>query len=137
MQIRGKVISISGKVAEVCIIKENTACGSCSACPKKMGMHDVIKVAATERVQVGQEVILCDTRNWLFRNKIVFSVLAFVSGIIVAEFMSMVISFGSRHKEIDVLAGGLAMIIMVIIVWLKRPRYLFRMELREGGRRKL
>ncbi|MCF6154219.1 MAG: hypothetical protein E3K36_02985 [Candidatus Brocadia sp.] len=134
MQIRGKVISISGKVAEVCIIKENTACGSCSTCLKKMGVRDIIKVAAISGIQIGQEVVLHDTKNWLRKNKIVFSLLAFVSGIILTEFISKIISFGAYHKEIDLLGGSLVMIIMLLVLWVKRPQYLFRIDLIKGGK---
>lgn len=134
MQIRGKVVFISGKVAEVCIIKENTACGSCATCPKKMGVRDIIKVAAIDGIQIGQEVVLHDTKNWFTRHKVVFSLLAFVSGCMLTEFMSKVISFGAYHKEIDLLGGGLAMTVMLIVLWVMRPRYLFRIELKEGGK---
>lgn len=134
MQIRGKVISISGSVAEVCIIKENTACESCATCPKKMGVRNIIKVAVIDGIQIGQEVVLRDTKNWLTKHKIVFSLLAFVSGIILTEFISKIISFGAYHKEIDLLGGGLAMTVMLIVLWVRRPRYLFRIELKEGGK---
>ena len=134
MQIRGKIISISGNVAEVCIIKENTACGSCSTCLKKMGIRDIIKVAAINGIRVGQEVVLRDTKNWLTKNKIVFALLAFVSGIILTELISKIISFGAYHKEIDLLGGGLVMMVMLFVLWVKRPQYLFRIELIEGGK---
>ncbi|MFN3533349.1 MAG: SoxR reducing system RseC family protein [Candidatus Brocadia sp.] len=134
MQIRGRIISISGKVAEVCIIKENTACGSCATCSKKMGVRDIIKVAAVDGIQIGQEVVLHDTKNWFTKNKIVFSLLAFVSGIILTEFISKIISFGAYHKEIDLLGGGLAMIVMLVVLWVRRPQYLFRIDLSEGGK---
>lgn len=134
MQLRGKIISISGNVAEVCVIRENTACGSCSTCPKKMGIRDIIKVAAVQGIQVGQEVVLHDTKNWLTKNKIALAVFAFVSGIIVTEAISAVVSFGTYRKEIDLLGGGLITIIMLIVLWIKRPRYLFRIELIEGGK---
>lgn len=132
MQIRGKIISISGKVAEVCVIKEDIPCGSCSTCPKKMGVRDVIKVAAINGIRMGQEVVLHDTKNWLTKNKMVFSVLAFVFGIIVTEVISTVLSFGAYHKQVDLLGGGLTMMIMLVVLWLKRPQYLFRIELIEG-----
>ena len=134
MQIRGKIISISGNVGEVCIIKENTACGSCSTCLKKMGIRDIIKVAAINGIRVGQEVVLRDTKNWLTKNKIVFALLAFVSGIILTELISKIISFGAYHKEIDLLGGGLVMMVMLFVLWVKRPQYLFRIELIEGGK---
>lgn len=132
MEIRAKVMSISGKVAEVCIIKENTLCVSCAACPKKMGVHDIIKVAAINGIEIGQEVLLRDTKSWLTKNKILFSLLAFVSGIILAEFISKIISFGAYHKEIDLLGGGLVMIVMLLVLWVKRPQYFFRIDLMEG-----
>lgn len=134
MQIRGRIIFISGKVAEVCIIKENTACGSCATCLKKMGVHDIIKVAAIDGIQIGQEVVLRDTKNWLTENKIVFSLLAFVSGIILTEVISTIVSFGTYHKQVDLLGGGLTTMIMLVVLWFKRPQYLFRIELIEGGK---
>lgn len=118
----------------MCIIKENTACGSCATCPKKMGVRDIIKVAAIDGIQIGQEVVLCDTKNWFTKNKIVFSLLAFVSGIILTEFISKIISFGAYHKEIDLLGGGLAMIVMLVVLWGRRPQYFFRIDLSEGGK---
>ena len=79
-------MSISGDVAEVCIIRENTACGSCSACPKKMGVRDITKVAAIKGIQNGQEVVLRDNINWFFKNRIMLVLVAFVLGIIVNSF---------------------------------------------------
>lgn len=137
MQIRGKIISISDNVAAVCVIRENTACGSCSACPKKMGIQDIIKVAAINGIQTGQEVVLHDTKNWFTKNKTVFALLAFVSGIIVTELLSKIISFGAYHKQVDLSGGGLTMAIMLVVLWVRRTRYLFRIELREGGKTEL
>lgn len=137
MQIRGKIISISDNVAAVCVIEEKTACGSCSACPKKMGIQDIINVAAINGIQTGQEVVLHDTKNWFTKNKIVFILLAFVSGIIVTELLSKIILFGAYHKQIDLSGGGLTMAIMLVVLWVRRPRYLFRIELMEGGKTKL
>lgn len=137
MQIRGKILSISGSVAEVCIIKENTACGSCATCLKKLGVRDSIKVAAIKGIQIGQEVVLHDTKNWFMKNKIVFVLFAFVSGIILTELMSKIISFGAYNKEIDLLGGGLVMIVTLLVLWVKRPQYLFRIELMEGGKTEL
>ncbi|MCK6469805.1 MAG: SoxR reducing system RseC family protein [Candidatus Brocadia sinica] len=137
MQIRGKILSISGNIAEVCIIKENVTCGSCSACPKKLGVRDILKVAAIDGIQIGQEVVLHDTKNWLMKNKIVFSLLAFVSGIILTEFISKIISFGAYHKQIDLLGSGMATVIALVVLWVKRPRYLFRIELIGRGKTKL
>jgi len=56
MQIRGKVVSITGNVAEVCIIRENTACGSCSTCLKKMGVRDITKVDAIKGIQIDKRL---------------------------------------------------------------------------------
>lgn len=134
MQIRGRVVSISGDVAEVCIIREDTACVSCSTCLKKMGIRDIVKVAAIEGIQVGQEVILRDNKNWFRKNKIVFTLIAFISGIIVTEAIAAVISFGAYRKEVDLLGGGILTIIMLMVLWAKRPQYLFRIELIEGGK---
>lgn len=134
MQIRGKIISISCDVAEVCIIREKTACENCSACPKKMGIHDSIKVAAIRGIQVGQEVVLSETRNWFTKNKMVSVLLAFVLGIILADAVSTIVSFGTYRTEIDLLGAGFVTIIMVMVLWIKRPRYLFRIALAERGK---
>jgi len=99
-----------------------------------LGIRDIIKVAAINGIRVGQEVVLRDTKNWLTKNKIVFALLAFVSGIILTELISKIISFGAYHKEIDLLGGGLVMMVMLFVLWVKRPRYLFRIELIEGGK---
>ena len=133
MQIRGKIISISDDTAEVCIITENAACGSCPTCPKKMGVRDVIKVAAVKDIQVGQEVVLSDTKNWFTKNKIVFVVIAFVLGIILTETMSTIISLSTYRKEVDLLGGSILTIIALVVSWIKRPRYLFRIDLMKGG----
>lgn len=134
MQMRGKIISISYDVAEVCIIREKTACENCAACSKKIGVHDMIKVAAIQGLQVGQEVLLRETKNWFTKNKIVFALLAFVFGMIVTEAMSTIVSFGIYRTEIDLLVGGLMTIIMVMVLWIKRPRYFFTIELTERGK---
>ncbi len=126
MQIRGKVVSISGDVAEVCIIRENTACGSCSTCLKKMGVRDITKVAAVKGIQIGQEVVLRDNINWFSKNRIILVVAAFVSGIILTEVASTVISFGSYRGGMDLLVGGILTLMVLIVSWVKKPRYLFR-----------
>lgn len=133
MQIRGKVVSISGDVAEVCIIRENTACGSCSACPKKMGVRDITKVAAIKGIQIGQEVVLRDNINWFFKNRIMLVLVAFVLGIIVTEALSAIVSFGTYRGGIDLLVGGILTLIVLVVSWVKKPRYLFRIEQIEGG----
>ncbi len=134
MQIRGKIVSISGDEIEVCIIRENTACGSCSTCPKKMGIRDIVKVAAIKGVQIGQEVALCDNKNWFIKNKVVFAVIAFVLGIIMAEGISTVVSFGQYREEVDLLGGMILTIILLIVSWIKKPRYLLRIERIGGGK---
>ncbi|MBM4065821.1 MAG: hypothetical protein FJ266_09305 [Planctomycetes bacterium] len=126
MQVRGKVVSITGNVAEVCIIRENTVCGSCSTCLKKMGVRDITKVAAVKGIQTGQEVVLRDNINWLSKNRIMLVVAAFVSGIILTEAASTIISFGSYRGGMDLLVGGSLTLIVLIVSWLRKPRYLFR-----------
>ena len=126
MQILGKVVSISGDVAEVCIIRDNTACGSCSTCLKKMGVRDITKVAAVKGIQIGQEVVLRDNINWLSKNRIILVVAAFVSGIILTEVTSTIISFGSSGGGMDLVVGGILTLIVLIVSWVRKPRYLFR-----------
>ena len=126
MQIRGKVVSITGSVAEVCIIRENTACGNCSVCPTKMGVKDITKVTAIEGIQIGQEVVLCDNMNWFKKNRIMLVVSAFVLGIIVTEIASNIVSFGRYRGEIALLAGGMLTVIVFVVSWVRKPRYLFR-----------
>ena len=134
MQIRGKVVSISGDFAEVCIIRENTACGSCSTCLKKMGVRDITKVAAIKGIQMGQEVVLRDNITWFFKNRIMLVLVAFVLGIIVAEAAATIVSFGTYRGAIDLLVGGILTLIVLVVSWVKKPRYLFRIEQIEGGR---
>ena len=132
MQIRGKIVSISGDEVAVCIIRENTACGSCSTCPKKMGIRDIVKVAAIKGVQIGQEVVLCDNKNWFVKNNVVVAVIAFVLGMMMAEGISTVISFGQYREEVDLLGGVILTIILLIVSWIKKPGYFLRIE-RIGG----
>ncbi len=134
MQIRGKVVSITGDVAEVCIIRENTACGSCSTCPKKMGVRDITKVAAVKGIQIGQEVVLCDNISWFIKNRIMLVVVAFVLGIILTEAASTIVSFGTYRGGMALLAGGTLTLIVLIVSWIRKPRYLFRIEQIEGGK---
>lgn len=134
MQIRGRVLSISGNVAEICIIRENTACGSCSTCPKKMGVRNITKVAAIKGIQIGQEVVLRDNITWFFKNRIMLVLVTFVLGIIVTEATSAIISFGTYRGAIDLLVGGILTLIVLVVSWVKKPRYLFRIEQIEGGR---
>ena len=126
MQIHGKVVSISGDFAEVCIIRENTACGSCSTCLKKIGVRDIAKVAATKGIQIGQEVVLRDNTTWFIKNRIMLVLVAFVLGIIVTEAASVIVSFGTYRGGIDLLVGGMLSLIVLVVSWVKKPRYLFR-----------
>ncbi len=127
-------MSITGNVAEVCVIRENTVCGSCSTCLKKMGVRDITKVAAIKGIQIGQEVVLRDNINWLSKNRIMLVVAAFVSGIILTEAASTIISFGTYRGGIDLLVGGVLTLIVIVVSWVKKPRYLFRIVQIEGGR---
>ena len=126
MQIRGKVVSISGDVAEVCIIRENTACGNCSTCLKKMGVRDITKVDAIKGIQIGQEVVLRDNINWFIKNRIMLVVVAFVLGIILTEATSTIVSFGTYRGGMALLAGGMLTLTVLIVSWVRKPRYLFR-----------
>jgi len=126
MQIRGKVVSITGNVVEVCIIRENTACGSCSACLKKIGVRDITKVAAIKGIQIGQEVFLRDNISWFVKNRIMLVVVAFVLGIILTEVTSTIVSFGTYRSGIDLFVGGVLTLIVLVVSWVKKPRYLFR-----------
>ena len=128
MQIRGKVLSISGSVAEVCIIRDSIACGDCSACLKKLGLHDIIKVATVKKLQVNQEVVLKDNKNWFIKNRIIFIVIGFVLGVIITEALSAIIFFGVNRGGIDLLGGGVSTIIVAVILWIKRPRYYYKIE---------
>jgi len=119
-------VSISGDFAEVCIIRENTACGSCSTCLKKMGVRDITKVAAIKGIQIGQEVVLRDNITWFIKNRIMLVLVAFVLGIIVTEAASAVVSFGTYRGGIDLLVGGMLSLIVLVVSWVKKPRYLFR-----------
>ena len=134
MEIRGKVVSITGEVAEVCIIRENTACGTCSACPKKMGVRDITKVATVKGIQIGQEVVLRDNISWLIKNRIMLVVVAFVLGIILTEVTSTIVSFGTYRGGMALLVGGILTLIVLIVSWIRKPRYLFRIEQIEGGK---
>ena len=127
-------MSISGDFAEVCIIRENTACGSCSTCLKKMGVRDITKVAAIKGIQIGQEVVLRDNITWFLKNRIMLVLVAFVLGIIVTEAAATIISFGTYRGAIDLLVGGILTLIVLVVSWVKKPRYLFRIEQIEGGR---
>ena len=134
MLIRGKIVSISGDIVEVCIIRENTACVSCSTCPKKMGVRDITKVAAIKGIQIGQEVVLRDNISWFIKNKIMLVVVAFVLGIILTEATSTIVSFGTYRGGMALLVGGILTLIVLIVLWVKKPRYLFKIEQIEGGK---
>lgn len=134
MKIRGKVVFITDDVAEVCIIRENTACESCSACPKKMGVRDITKVAVVKGIQIGHEVVLRDNISWLIKNRIMLVVVAFVLGILLTEATSTIVSFGTYRGGMALLVGGILTLIVLIVSWIRKPRYLFRIEQIEGGK---
>ncbi len=132
-QVRGKILSISGDVAEVCIINtEDVKCGSCSACPKKMGIQNIIKVPAIKGIQIGQEVVLLDNKNLFTKNKILFVIVAFILGIIVAEGITSAVALDIYKKEVDILGGSTAAFIMLLMLWIKMPKYHFRVKLLKG-----
>lgn len=134
MQIRGRVVSISENVAEVCILREHTTCGSCSACPKKMGVSDITRVAVIEGIQIGQAVILRDNIPWLSKHRALVILAAFILGIGATEAVSAVAPLGSFRGKLGLLAGGMLTLIALIISWVKKPRYLFRIEHIQEGR---
>ncbi len=131
-QLRGKIVSVSGDIAEVCIDKEDVKCEGCSACPKKMGVQNIVKVHTIKGIQIGQEVVLLDNKNLFMKNKIMFVVIAFISGIIVTEVITSTMAFNIYKKEVDILGGCISMFIMFLVLWIKRPKYLFRIKLIKG-----
>lgn len=133
MQIRGKILSISGDVAEICIIRENTACGSCSDCSKKMGVGDIMKVAVINGIQIGQVVVLRRNINWFFKNRIMLVLIAFVLGIIVTETAAAIISFDTYRGGIGMIVGGIFTLIVIVVLLVKKPKYLFRIAQTEMG----
>jgi hypothetical protein len=132
MEIRGRVISLSNGVAKVCIVKENTTCGECSACPAKMGIRDVVSAEAVKGVLVGDVVVLKDNRSWFVKNNIMLVIAAFVLGVMITEAISAAASFNAYRKEIDLLGGCIAAIIEAIIARFLKPKYYFRIELIKG-----
>ncbi len=133
MEIRGAVVSIINRVAEVRVIKEKAACGDCSACPTKAGVSDIMKVSVAAGLQVGQKVVLRDTKNWFVRNKITLVLIAFVAGVIISELMSLITPFGVYRNDADVFGGCLLTTIVLAVLWTKRPRYPFRITSIERG----
>lgn len=128
MRLSGKIVAISDNEADVCLIEEKKACESCSTCPKKMGVHDVIKVASVKGIHIGQEIVLCDTISWFTKNRILLAVCAFVCGIIIAEAIATIISFGAYRRAIDFTIGGILAAAVYSVSWFKKPKYLFRIE---------
>jgi hypothetical protein len=98
-----------------------------------MGVRDITKVAAIKGIQIGQEVVLRDNTNWFCKNRIMLVLVAFVLGIIVTEASSVIVSFGTYRGGIDLLVGGILTLIVLVVSWVKKPRYLFRIEQIEGG----
>ncbi len=115
------------------MIKEKAACGDCSACPTKSGVNGVMKVAVIGGLQVGQKVVLRDTKNWFVRNKITLILIAFVVGVIISELLSLIVPFGVYRNDADVFGGCLLTTIVLAVLWMKRPRYPFRIARIEGG----
>jgi len=134
MNIRGKVVSISKSYAEVCILENDTTCGSCTACPKKQVLRETIKVAPIKGIHIGQEVVLQENKNWLNKNKIVTAVLGFIAGVIIAEAISLTISYGVYRTKIDMLAGCLMIIISLIVARFTRRNFRFRIKLIKRGK---
>ncbi|OHB43407.1 MAG: hypothetical protein A2069_03360 [Planctomycetes bacterium GWB2_41_19] len=99
-----------------------------------MGVRDITKVAAIKGIQMGQEVVLRDNITWFLKNRIMLVLVAFVLGIIVTEAAATIISFGTYRGAIDLLVGGILTLIVLVVSWVKKPRYLFRIEQIEGGR---
>ncbi len=128
MRLSGKIVAISGNEAEVCLIEGKKACESCSTCPKKMGVHDVIKVASVKGILIGQEIVLCDTISWFTKNRILLAVSAFVFGVIIAEAIAAIIPYGAYRRAIDFTLGGILAAGVYSISWFKKPKYLFRIE---------
>ncbi len=132
IQIRGKILSVSGGIAEVCIIKKHGTCESCSTCPKKTGIQDVVKVRTIQGIQVGQEVVLLSKRNLFTRNKIMLAVIAFVFGIIMTEIIASTAALTFYRTEVDILGGCISMFLLLLIVWMKSPKDLYTIQLIEG-----
>lgn len=133
MQLRGKVLSISGDVAEICIINTgDVKCGSCFACPQKMGVQNTVKVPVIKGIQIGQEVILLDNKDLFTKNKILCMVVAFVLGVITTEVVTSAVALDIYKKEMDILGGGISAFIMLVMLWIKMPKYRFRIKLING-----
>ncbi len=128
MRLSGKIVAISGNEAEVCLREEKKACESCSTCPKKLGVYDVIKVASVKGIFMGQEIVLCDTISWFTKNRILLVVSAFIFGIIIAEAIATIIPFGAYRRAIDFTIGGILAAGVYSILWFIKPKYLFRIE---------
>ncbi len=128
MRLSGKIVAISGNEADVCLIEEKKICESCSTCPKKTGVHNVIKVASIKGILIGQEIVLCDTISWFAKNRILLAVVAFIFGIIIAEAIAAILPFGAYRKMIDFTIGGILAAGVFFISWLKKPKYLFKIE---------
>lgn len=126
MEVRGRVVSVSEDIAEVCVLKENVSCGDCSACFKKMGDLESVIVAAIPGLQAGQEIVLSDNKSWFAKNRIVLAVFAFVLGVVAVEGLSVIVSFGGQRQGVDFLGGATATAIVFVVLWVKKPRYLLK-----------
>lgn len=125
----GKIVSLSRECAEVCIIDNEKLCGNCSACPRKKGTNDIVKVLPIKNVKIGQLVILRDNRNWINKNKILSLTGGFILGVIISEVLLKIISFGAYRSEYDFIGGGILVAVMLILIRTTKPNYFFRMEL--------
>ena len=97
--------------------------------------RDITKVAAVKGIQIGQEVVLRDNISWFIKNRIMLVVVAFVLGIILTEVTSTIVSFGTYRGGMALLVGGILTLIVLIVSWIRKPRYLFRIEQIERGER--
>lgn len=132
MELRGKIVSISRNTVDVGIIQESKTCENCSACPKKMGVQDIVRVAAIKGISVGQEVIVRGNKNWFIKNRIMLIVIAFVSGMIITETISRTTSIRIHSKNIHILVGSIFTLVVSFLLWIKKPRYLFKIDLVKG-----
>lgn len=128
-QMTGKIVSLSEECAEVCIVETEKSCGNCSACPVKNRPEDIIKVSPVKNAKIGQFVFLHDDRNWINKNKATALIGGFISGVIIAEALSKIVSFGAYRPEYDFIGGGIMVVIMMFLIKATKPNYFFRMEL--------
>ncbi|MDR4509253.1 MAG: SoxR reducing system RseC family protein [Candidatus Brocadiaceae bacterium] len=134
METLGKIVSITGTVAEVCILKKHTSCGNCSTCIQKISPKDLITVASINGIHVGLEVMIRDNKNWFIRNKTLFSIVAFIFGIVFTEAILYTTNIAIHNPAVDLLIGGICSLIVFIVAWIKKPQYLYKIEFVREGR---